>query len=58
MLKIPWLPFSKKKDSSSASPRGQWRIGKNGENWLQNHLWCPKDLCGEQIDDDDDEERT
>ena len=23
---------------SSASPRGQWRRGKNGENWLQNHL--------------------
>ena len=23
---------------SSASPRGQWRTGKNGENWLQNHL--------------------
>ena len=18
----------------------QWRTGKNGENWLQNHLWC------------------
>ena len=29
---------------SSASPRGQWRTGKNGENWLQN----------EGIDDDDD----
>ena len=26
---------------SWASPRGQWRTGKNGENWLQNHLWCP-----------------
>ena len=23
---------------SSASPRGQWRTGKIGENWLQNHL--------------------
>ena len=23
------------------SPRGQWRTEKNGENWLQNHLWCP-----------------
>ena len=23
---------------SSASPRGQWRTAKNGENWLQNHL--------------------
>ena len=28
---------------SSASPRGQWRTGKNGENWLQNQLWCPND---------------
>ena len=28
---------------SSASPRGQWRTGENGENWLQNHLWCPND---------------
>ena len=28
---------------SSASPRGQWRTGKNGENWLQNHLLCPSD---------------
>ena len=40
---------------SSASPRGQWRIGKNGENWLQNHLWCPNDPCGSGIDDDDDD---
>ena len=24
---------------SSPSPRGQWRTGKKGENWLQNHLW-------------------
>ena len=31
---------------SSASPRGQWRTGKNGENWLQNHLWCPNDPHG------------
>ena len=31
---------------SSASPRGQWRTGKNGENWLQNHLWCPNDHRG------------
>ena len=31
---------------SSPSPRGQWRTGKNGENWLQNHLWCPTDPCG------------
>ena len=28
---------------SSASPQRQWRTGKNGENWLQNHLWCPND---------------
>ena len=31
---------------SSESPRGQWRTGKNGENWLQNHLWCPNDPLG------------
>ena len=31
---------------SSASPRGQWRTGKNGENWLQNHLWCPDNPHG------------
>ena len=31
---------------SSASPRGQWRTGENGENWLQNHLWCPDDPRG------------
>ena len=30
---------------SSPSPRGQWRTGKNGGNWLQNHLWRPNDLC-------------
>ena len=23
---------------SSASPRGQWRTGKNGGSWLRNHL--------------------
>ena len=28
---------------------------ENGENWLQNHLWCPNDPRGEGIDDDDDE---
>ena len=28
---------------SLASPRGQWRTGNNGENWLQNHLRCPND---------------
>ena len=37
-----------------ASPRGHLRTGKNGENWLQNHLWCPNDPRGEGIDDDDD----
>ena len=26
-------------------PRGQWRTGKNGEDWLQNHLRCPNDPC-------------
>ena len=31
---------------SSPSPRGQWRTGENGENWLQNHLWCPNDPRG------------
>ena len=31
---------------SSASPREQWRTGKNGENWLPNHLWCPSDPRG------------
>ena len=31
---------------SSASPRGHSRTGKNGENWLQNHLWCPNDPRG------------
>ena len=31
---------------SLASPRGQWRTGKNGENWLQNHLWCPSNPRG------------
>ena len=39
---------------SSASPRGQWRTGKNGKNWLQNYLWCPNDLRGQGIDDDDE----
>ena len=31
---------------SSPNPRGQWRTGKSGENWLQNHLWCPHDPRG------------
>ena len=38
---------------SSASPRGQWRTGKNGENWLQNHLWCPNGPRGYGIVDVD-----
>ena len=36
--------------------RGQWRTGKNGENWLQNHLWCSNDPRGYGIDDDDDDD--
>ena len=40
---------------SLASPRGQWRTGINGENWLRNHLWCPDDPRGEGIGDDDDD---
>ena len=39
---------------SSASPRGRWRTGKNGENCLQNHLWCSNDPRGKGIDDDDE----
>ena len=31
---------------SSASPRGQWRTEKNGENWLWNYLWCLNDPRG------------
>ena len=31
---------------SSTSLRGQWRTGKNEENWLQKHLWCPNDPRG------------
>ena len=30
--------------------------GENGENWLQNHLWCPNDPWGKGIDDDDDDD--
>ena len=28
--------------------KSQWAVGtgKNGENWLQNHLWCPNDPRG------------
>ena len=28
--------------------------GKNGGNWLLNHLWCPKYPRDQGIDDDDD----
>ena len=28
------------------SLRGQWRTGKNGGNWLLNHVWCPNDPHG------------
>ena len=31
---------------SLARTRGQWRTGKNEENWLQNHLRCPNDPHG------------
>ena len=37
------------------SPRRQQKTGENGENWLQNYLWCPNDPRGYGIDDDDDE---
>ena len=35
------------------SPRGQWTTGKNGQNWLSHHLWCPNDPRSKGIDDDD-----
>ena len=43
---------------SSAGPKGRWRTEENGENWLQNYLWCPNDPRGYGIDDDDDDEHT
>ena len=36
---------------SSPSHREQWRTGKNGGNWLWNHVWCPKDPRGWGIDE-------
>ena len=36
---------------SSLSPRRQWRAGKNGGNWLRNHLWCPNDPRRSGIDE-------
>ena len=38
---------------SSKSPRGQWRIRKNGGNWVWNHLWRPNNPWGSGIDDGD-----
>ena len=38
-------------------PEGSEEKGKKGENWLQNHLWCPNDLRGQRIDDDDDDDK-
>ena len=35
-------------------PKGSGEQGKNGGNWLWNHLWCPNDPYGKRIDDDDD----
>ena len=40
-------------DNVWPSPRGQWSTEENGGNWLQNHLWCPNNLCGWGKDDDD-----
>ena len=34
------------KDCTKPSHRRPWRTGKNGGNWLWNHLWCPEDPCG------------
>ena len=36
-------------------PEGSGEQAKNGENWLQNYLWCPNDPCGSGIDDGDNE---
>ena len=32
--------------------------GKNGGNWLRNHLWYPNDPCGQGIDDDNGDVRV
>ena len=40
---------------SSLSPRGQWRTGKIGGNWLWNLLWCPNDPSWIDGADDDNE---
>ena len=36
-----WTTSGNRQAWSSPSPRGQWRTGKNGGNWLWNHLWRP-----------------
>ena len=38
--------FREQTGLDSPSLREQRRTGKNGENWLQNHLWCPHDPRG------------
>ena len=38
------------------SQRAVEKRKKNGGNWLRNHLWCPDDLCGLWIDDNDDDD--
>ena len=43
---------------SSPSPRMQWRTGKNGRNWLRNHVWCPNDPRCEGIDEMTEPELT
>ena len=30
---------------------GSGEQGKNGGNWLRNHLWCPSDPRGKGIDE-------
>ena len=39
---------------NSPSPRGQWKTGTNGGNWLRNHLWCLNYPRVYGIDDDDE----
>ena len=41
---------------SALSPRGQWRTGEDGGNWLRNHLWCPEDPRDRGIDYDNDDD--
>ena len=37
-------------------PEGSEEQGKNGGNWLRNHLWCLNDPRGKEIDDGDDDD--